>query len=484
MSTTKSPYMLRVSSKDPMTMSVSELIQSTKNLLVASVLGARVQRALDHSAFDMAEDYHAAIPALIRALQAKGYDVTWVAYPRECAIAWLEHSPSKRMWSAMFDKDDSLQGRRTTGLPVASTSEDDIQVLESIAQDLAERSDSLACLAYLYEARALIVKLLRLKDETDGAVEYGNQPPIGGVSLAEDDQLAFSTASVFTHPVTPTLYRSVEGSNEEYSSYNEAMSAARSALSMHVVAVSVHYKTKGELALAIDAVPFGLPQARLDALVQRWHSGNKEAATGMNRLMFSALLQEGEDVSAVNLAAHLWYETGTRQLAASDSPQLQAVWAEDAPFLKTGLIDVKDIAYCVCYPDEPYIKLFSSRKKAEAAADAEQAEGNSCSLTIHVHLENTLNQTSFLTITGVPNGVKKKHVGSLVSTWQGVRLDKCNVSLSDLLYLAAIDGSVPDWVTDAFRDSAVDCKYEARRILETLCSRAEDLADAQAKSAP
>lgn len=159
MSTTKSPYMLRVSSKDPKTMSVSELIQSSRNLLVASVLGARVQRALDHSAFDMSDDYRAAIPALIRALQAKGYDVTWVAYLREYAIAWLEHSPSKRMWTAMFDKDDSLQGRRTTGLPVASTSEDDIQVLESIARDLAERSDSLECLAYLHEAQILIAKL-------------------------------------------------------------------------------------------------------------------------------------------------------------------------------------------------------------------------------------------------------------------------------------------------------------------------------------
>ena len=472
MSTTKSPLMLRVSSKDPKTMSVSELIQSIRNLLVASVLGARVQRALDHSAFDMAEDYHVAVPALIRELQAKGYAVAWRDVSREWAIAWLEHSPSKRIWSAMFDKDESLQGRRTTGLPL-STMEDGIQVLESIAQDLAERSDSSVCLAYLYEARALIVRLLRLKDETDGAVECGSQPPVGGVSLAEDDQLAFSTASVFTSPVSPALRRSVEGSNEEYSSYNEAMCEARSALSTHVVAVSMHYKTQGGLTLAIDAVPFGLPQARLDALVQRWHSGNKEAATGMNRLMFSALLQEGEDVSAVNLAAHLWYEIGTQQLAATE-----------AAFLKTGLIDVKDIAYCVCYPDEPYMKLFSSRKKAEAAVDAERAEGNSCSLTISIRLENTLNQTSFLTITGVPNGVKKKHVGSLVSTWQGMRLDKCNIPLCDLLYLATVDGSVPDWVTYGIRDSAVDCKYEARRILETLCSRAEDLADAQTKSAP
>lgn len=262
MSTTKSPLVLRVSSKDPNTMSVSALIRSARNLLVASILGVRVQRALEHSAFDMAEDYHVAVPSLIRAFHANGYDVAWRDYMRGWAIAWLELSPSKRMWTAMFDKkDDSLPGRCTKGFPM-SMSDDDFYVLESIARDLAERSDSLVRLAYLHEAQILMVRLQRLKNETDGAVEYGSQPPMGGA-------------------------------------YDEAMCEVDNVLSTH------------------------MPQ-----------------------------------------------------------------------------------------------------------------------------------------------------------------FDRCSITLRDLLYLTVLDGGMPDWAIDVIRASASKCGYEARRILETLCSRVEDLADAQAKSAP
>ena len=167
MATTKSPYVLRVSSKYPKIRAVAALKMRIRNLLVAAVLDARVQRAPDYSTFDMSDDYRAAIPALIRVFQSKGYDVTWAAYPRDCAVAWLEHSPSRRIWEAVFDKDDALPGRRTTVLP-SPTDEDEIQALASIAQDLAKSSDSLA---HLHEAQALIEKLLSLDDETDVTVE-------------------------------------------------------------------------------------------------------------------------------------------------------------------------------------------------------------------------------------------------------------------------------------------------------------------------